>query len=170
TGFGSFRKIVFFDTLVEKLTEVEIVAVLAHEMGHYKKNHLIKMIIASIFQTGILFFFLSFVINNEGLFSAFGMHHLSIYASLIFFGFLFSPINLFVSIIFNIFSRRHEYEADKYAALSTDTTGDLITALKTLSQTNLSNLTPHPIYVFLHYSHPPVLNRIKALEQTDYYP
>ncbi len=163
TGFGRFRKIVFFDTLIEKLSIEEIVAVLAHEMGHYKRHHLIKMIFASIFQTGIMFFFLSLVINNEGLFSAFGMEYISIYASLIFFGFLFSPCNILISIIFHIFSRFHEYEADLYAAESTGTQENLINALKTLTQTNLSNLTPHPLHVILHYSHPPVMERIKAL-------
>ncbi len=163
TGFGRYRKIVFFDTLIEKLSIKEIVAVLAHEMGHYKCHHLLKMIGASILQTGIMFFLLSLVINNTGLFAAFSMEHVSIYASLIFFGFLFSPVNFLISIVFHIFSRRHEYEADHYAANSTNTPENLINALKTLSQTNLSNLTPHPLYVFLHYSHPPVLDRINAL-------
>ncbi len=165
TGFGRFRKIVFFDTLIEKLSIEEIVAVLAHEMGHYKHRHLIKMIVASIFQTGVMFFLLSLVINNRGLFSAFGMENVSIYASLIFFGFLFTPVNLLVSIIFHIFSRRHEYEADSYAASTTGSPENLISGLKTLSQANLSNLTPHPLFVFLHYSHPPVLERIRMLRQ-----
>ncbi len=163
TGFGKFRKIVFYDTLVEKLDEDEIVAVLAHEMGHFKLKHIVKMIIASILQTGIMFYLLSLILNNNGLFEAFGMEHVSIYASLIFFGFLYSPVNLFVSIVFNLMSRKHEYEADSYAASSTEIPEKLISGLKVLSKSNLSNLTPHPVNVFLHYSHPPVLNRIRAL-------
>ena len=165
TGFGKFRKIVFYDTLVEKLEVDEIVAVLAHEMGHFKLKHIVKMILASILQTGIMFFLLSLILNNNGLFEAFGMEHVSIYASLIFFGFLYSPVNLFVSIVFNMMSRKHEYEADSYAAISTGTPEKLISGLKVLSKSNLSNLTPHPLNVFLHYGHPPVLSRIMALKK-----
>jgi STE24 endopeptidase len=165
TGFGKFRKIVFYDTLMAKLSESEILAVLAHEMGHYKLHHIFKMIVASILHTGVLFYLLSLTINNQGIFAAFGMQHLSIYASLVFFGFLFSPINLLVSIIFNFFSRRHEYDADRYAAMTTGDAENLISSLKKLSRLNLSNLTPHPLHVFLHYSHPPVLARINALRK-----
>jgi STE24 endopeptidase len=168
TGLGRFRKIVFYDTLVEKLSEVEIVAVLAHEMGHFKLHHIIKMILASILQTGILFYFLSITINNQGLFDAFGMVHLSIYASLVFFGFLFSPVNLLVSIVFNIFSRRHEFSADQFASNSIGSPDTLIRGLKKLSCANLSNLTPHPFHVFLHYSHPPILERIAALRKNHF--
>ena len=164
TGFGRFRRIVFFDTLIEKLSVHEIVAVLAHEMGHYKKKHIFKMMTASILQMGIMFYILSLFINNEGLFAAFGMEHLSIYASLIFFGFLYSPISMVLGIAFNLISRGHEYEADEYAAASTGRPQDLATGLKKLSVTNLSNLTPHPLHVFLNYSHPPVLERIRALQ------
>lgn len=165
TGFGQFRKIVFFDTLVEKLGTNEIVAVLAHEMGHFKLKHIYKMLFASILQTGIMFYLLSLILNNENLFAAFGMEHVSIYASLIFFGFLYSPVNLFVSILFNVRSRKHEFEADRYAAITTNMPEYLISGLKTLSQTNLSNLTPHPLHVFLHYSHPPVLQRVEELKK-----
>lgn len=165
TGFGKFRKIVFYDTLVDKLEVDEIVAVLAHEMGHFKLKHIVKMVIASILQTGIMFFLLSLILNNKELFEAFGMEHVSIYASLIFFGFLFSPVNLFVSILFNMMSRKHEYEADSYAANSTEMPEKLISGLKVLSKSNLSNLTPHSLNVFLHYSHPPVLSRILALRK-----
>jgi len=164
TGFGRFRRIVFFDTLVEKLSTREIVAVLAHEMGHYKRKHIFKMMGASILQMGIMFYILSLFLNNEGLFAAFCMDHVSVYASLIFFGFLYSPISMFLGIVFNFFSRRHEYEADTYAAASTERPMDLISGLKKLSVTNLSNLTPHPLHVFLNYSHPPVLARIQAMQ------
>lgn len=163
TGFGKFRKIVFYDTLMEKLSDDEIVAVLAHEMGHFKLKHIYKMLAASIMQTGIMFFLLSLILKNRELFDAFQMEHVSIYASLIFFGFLYSPINTFISILFNMRSRKHEYEADEYSANTTGYADNLISSLKKLSQANLSNLTPHPLHVFFHYSHPPVLQRINAL-------
>ena len=165
TGFGRFRRIVFFDTLVEKLEANEIVAVLAHEMGHFKHKHIFKMMAASILQSGMMFFILSLFLGNQQLFAAFGMKHISIYAGLVFFGFLYAPISTLLSIFFNIFSRKHEYEADAWAV---DTTGEgqaLINGLKKLSVHNLSNLTPHPFNVFLNYSHPPVLQRIRAIEQ-----
>jgi len=163
TGLGKFKKIVFFDTLMEKLSIDQIIGVLAHEMGHYKHKHLIKMICASFIQTGLLFFFLSLILNNENLFEAFSMSNISIYASLVFFGFLYSPVSLFLSLIFNHFSRKHEFEADSYAARSTGSPEHLIQGLKILSKTNLSNLTPHPLQVIFHYSHPPVLERIHEL-------
>jgi STE24 endopeptidase len=165
TGFGRFRKIVFYDTLLEKLTESEIVAVLAHEMGHFKLGHIVKMLFASIIQTGIMFYLLSIFLENREISGAFFMAETSIYSSLIFFGFLYSPINLLVSILFNAFSRKNEFEADNYAARTTGSPEKLITSLKKLSQANLSNLTPHPLMVFVHYSHPPVLARIEKLRQ-----
>lgn len=166
TGFGRYKKIVFFDTLLEKLSQEQIIGVLAHEMGHYKHKHLLKMVCASFIQTGLVFYFLSLVMNNESLFMAFGMTHVSTYASLIFFGFLYVPVNLLLSILFNHMSRKYEYEADKYAANSSGKAEALIEGLKILSQANLSNLTPHPLNVLLHYSHPPVLARIRALDTT----
>ncbi|MBW1742997.1 MAG: M48 family metallopeptidase, partial [Deltaproteobacteria bacterium] len=115
TGFGKFRRIVLFDTLIKRHTVDELVSVLAHEMGHYKKRHILKSILISVMTTGLVFFTLSLFINNESLFSAFKMQHTSIYASLFFFGFLYAPINLAISIFSNILSRKHEYEADAYA-------------------------------------------------------
>jgi len=168
TGFGRFRRIVFFDTLMDKLATEEIVAVLAHEMGHYKLKHIPVMMVLSIAQMGIMFFILSQFLGNQGLFAAFGMEHLSTYASLVFFGFLYAPISTILAIGFNAYSRRNEYQADRYA---TDTNGAgfggeaLINGLKKLSVSNLSNLTPHPLHVFLNYSHPPVLARIEALRR-----
>ncbi len=164
TGFGRFRKIVFYDTLVEKLDVQQIVAVLAHEMGHYKLKHIFKMLFSSFIQLGLMFFLLSFFLGNEGLSSAFSMKYTSIYSSLIFFGFLYSPVSLFISIFFNFLSRKHEFEADQYASETTGTSSALIESLKILSQANLSNLTPHPLNVFIHYSHPPVLQRIDKLK------
>ncbi|SDP73364.1 M48 family metallopeptidase [Desulforhopalus singaporensis] len=164
TGFGRFRKIVFYDTLIEKLDDEEIVAVLAHEMGHFKLDHIQKMMAATIVQTGIMFYLLSLFLTVPEVAYAFKMEHPSVYSSLIFFGFLYSPVNIGVSVAFNIFSRKHEYEADHYGATSTKSPDFLISGLKKLSKANLSNLTPHPLNVFIHYSHPPVLQRITKLE------
>jgi STE24 endopeptidase len=165
TGFGKFRKIVFYDTLLAKLNEQEIIAVLAHEMGHFKRNHLVKFLFASMIQTGFMLYFLSIFLNNISLADAFFMEETSIYSSLVFFGFLYGPINLLVSVLFNYFSRRNEFEADRFAAETTGTGEWLITGLKKLSQANLNNLNPHPFMVFVHYSHPPVLARIEKLRQ-----
>jgi STE24 endopeptidase len=168
TGFGRFRRIVFFDTLTDKLAASEIVAVLAHEMGHYKLKHIPMMMALSILQMGLLFFILSLFLGNQGLFAAFGMEHVSVYASLVFFGFLYSPISTLLAIGFNAFSRRNEYQADSYAARTLESDGGgeaLISGLKKLSVSNLSNLTPHPLQVALNYSHPPVLARIAALRR-----
>ena len=163
TGFGRFRKIVFYDTLLEKLSTKEIIAVLAHEMGHFKLRHIPQMMLASIAQTGIMFFLLSLFLSFDAVGQAFKMAETSIYSSLIFFGFLYSPINLFVSVFFNYLSRKNEFEADRYAAASTGNPDGLIQSLKKLSKANMSNLTPHPFYVFLHYSHTPLLQRIRRV-------
>ncbi len=167
TGFGKFRKIVFYDTLLDKLDEPEIVAVLAHEMGHFKLNHIIQMLVASIVQTGIMFYLLSLFLGNTEISDAFRLEKTTVYSSLVLFGFLYSPINVLVSIAFNFFSRRNEFAADRYALQSTGSSEFLISSLKKLSQANLSNLTPHPAMVFLHYSHPPVLLRIEKLRQVN---
>ncbi len=132
-------------------------------MGHYKKKHILKTIIISILANGLMFFILSLFINNQGLFDAFRMDNLSIYASLLFFTFLYAPINIILSLAGNILSRKHEYEADNYAITTYKNPQAFILALKKLSVDNLSNLTPHPLKVFMAYSHPPVLERIKAL-------
>lgn len=165
TGFGKFRRIVLFDTLIKKHTVDELVSVLAHEMGHYKKKHILKSILISIITTGLMFFILSLFINNQGLFSAFKMQHTSIYASLFFFAFLYTPINMVISIFSNILSRKHEYEADTYAVTTYGKPESMISALKKLTVDNLSNLTPHPLKVFLNYSHPPVLERIQSMRR-----
>jgi len=165
TGFGRFRRIVLFDTLVEKHTVKELVSILAHEMGHYKKKHIFKSIVISILSTGLMFGILSLFINNRELFAAFKMQETSIYASLLFFGFLYSPIQMVLSIFGNMLSRRHEYDADEYAVKTYKASDSMIAALKKLSVENLSNLTPHPLKVFLSYSHPPVLERIQAIRR-----
>jgi STE24 endopeptidase len=156
---------VLFDTLIKRHTLDELVSILAHEMGHYKKKHILKSILMSIITTGLLFFLLSLFINNEGLFSAFKMQNISIYASLFFFAFLYAPINMVLSIFSNILSRKHEYEADAYAVSTYGKPESMISGLKKLTVDNLSNLTPHPLKVFLSYSHPPVLERIRAIRR-----
>lgn len=164
TGFGKFRRIVLFDTLIAKHTKEELVSVLAHEMGHYKKGHINKFMLMSFINTFLMFFILSFFINNQNLFAAFKMEHLSVYASLVFFGFLYIPISMFLSVVQNIISRKYEYEADRYSVTTYRHPKEMIEALKKLSVDNLSNLTPHKMKVFLEYSHPPVLDRIKAIK------
>lgn len=163
TGFGRFRRIVLFDTLIEKHTVDELVSVLGHEIGHYRKKHILKFMVISTIIMGLMFFILSLFINNPGLFSAFKMEEISIYASLFFFGFLYAPINMVFSVLVNVLSRKHEYEADAYAASTYRQPEAMITALKKLSVDNLSNLIPHPLKVFLQYSHPPVMKRIQAI-------
>lgn len=167
TGFGKNKRIVLFDTLIKEQSTEELVSVLAHEMGHFKKKHIIKRMVLGIFQMGFIFYLISIFISHEGLFHSFFMEDVSIYAGLIFFGMLYSPINVFISILFQISSRKDEYEADRFAAKTIHDTKPLISALKKLSAHNLSNLTPHPFYVFLNYSHPPVLDRIKTLNSLE---
>jgi STE24 endopeptidase len=170
TGLGRFRRIVLFDTLMERHTTDELLSILAHEMGHYKKRHILKTILLSILTTGLMFYILSFFIHNEALFRAFGMEQTSIYAGLVFFGFLYSPLAMILSILGNLLSRRHEYEADAYAVRTFGKPESMTAALKKLSVDNLSNLTPHPLKVFLSYSHPPVLKRIAAIRKLSHDP
>ena len=134
-------------------------------MGHFKKKHIQKQLIVSILTSGVMLWILSIFLNNPGLFAAFKMDYLSIYASLIFFGFLFSPIDTTLSVIGNYLSRQYEYEADAYASDTTGLPEALISGLKKLCKDNLSDLTPHSLKVFFDYSHPPVLKRIEALRQ-----
>ena len=141
-------------------------SVLAHEIGHYKKKHILKFILLSIAATGFMFFMLSLFLNNPGLFKAFGITEPSVYASLVFFGFLYTPISMILSVAMNAISRRYEFEADDFAATTCGNADAMIAALKRLSADNLSNLTPHPLKVVLGYSHPPVLARIGALQKS----
>jgi STE24 endopeptidase len=165
TGFGKRKRIALFDTLIAKHKVPELVAVMAHEIGHYKKKHILIGMALSIAHTGLMFFLLSFFIRQPGLYDAFYMEQPSIYAGLVFFGLLFTPIESILSLLLQAFSRRNEYEADRFSVETFEQPEAMIDALKKLSVHNLSNLTPHPFYVFLNYSHPPLLQRIAAIRQ-----
>lgn len=163
SGFGRNKRVALYDTLVAQHSTPELVAVVAHEVGHYKLHHIIKSMVLSVVHTGALFFLMSKFMSDPALFQAFAMDRISLHAGLVFFLLLLSPIELAFSVATQIFSRRHEFEADRFAADTTGRPEPMITALKKLSANNLDNLTPHPLYVFLYYSHPPMLQRIEAL-------
>jgi STE24 endopeptidase len=165
TGFGKNRRIVLFDTLIDKHSVDELVAVLAHEMGHFKKKHILKNLCIGIVQAGVMFYILSIFISYPGLFNAFYVEQVSVYAGLVFFGIIYAPLDSLLALALHALSRRHEYEADRFAVQTRGEKAAMIEALKKLSVHNLSNLQPHPFYVFLHYSHPPVLRRIQAIEE-----
>jgi STE24 endopeptidase len=164
TGFGRNKRIALFDTLIEKHTVLEMVAVLAHEIGHYKKKHVVQGIVIGILHMGVILFLLSLFLGSPGLYQAFYMTQKSIYAGLLFFGLLYTPMELVLLTVMQVLSRKNEYEADRFAADTIDEPRSLIDALKRLHSTNLSNLTPHPFYVFLNYSHPPLLQRMQAIQ------
>jgi len=165
TGFGRNKRIALFDTLIEKHSVSELVAVLAHEIGHYKKKHILQGTIISILHTGVILFLLWIFMGNLGLYTAFYMEEPSIYTGLLFFGLLYTPVELILSIVLQIISRKNEYQADRFAAATTDEPWNMANALKKLSADHLSNLTPHPFYVCLNYSHPPLLQRLEALKE-----
>ncbi|MDL2323183.1 M48 family metallopeptidase [Bacteroidales bacterium OttesenSCG-928-A17] len=163
TGFGKKKRIVLFDTLLEELNTEEIVAVLAHEIGHYKKKHIIQSMFLSVITTGITLYILSLFLNSRALAEALGGTEASFHLGLIGFGILFSPISEVLGLIMNYISRRNEYEADAFA-VQFGLGDSLISALKKISVKALSNLNPHPWVVFWGYSHPTLLQRIKAIE------
>ncbi|MCF6294087.1 MAG: M48 family metallopeptidase [Flavobacteriaceae bacterium] len=163
SGFGSEKRVTLYDTLINDLEDEEIVAVLAHEVGHYKKKHIIFNLISSILLTGLTLYILSIFISNPLLSNALGVAIPSFHIGLIAFGMLYSPISEITGLIMNHFSRKFEYQADDYAK-QTYKAEPLITSLKKLSKNSLSNLTPHPAYVFMHYSHPTLLERIRNLK------
>ncbi|MGL1861692.1 MAG: M48 family metallopeptidase [Pseudodesulfovibrio sp.] len=167
TGFGKRKRIALFDTLIKEQNPEEIVAVLAHEVGHSKRGHIKRRLAVGVIRTGVVFYLMSLFMQSPGLFAAFGMEHISIYAGLIFFVLLYTPVSLVLSVVSNYVSRKHEFEADAYASQTTGRPEAMISALKKLSASNLSNLTPHPLTVWLDYGHPPVLERINALVQSD---
>ncbi|MGZ0016559.1 M48 family metallopeptidase [Yeosuana sp. AK3] len=164
SGFGSEKRVTLYDTLIHDLEEDEIVAVLAHEVGHYKKKHIIFNLISSILLTGLTLYVLSLFISNPLLSNALGVETPSFHIGLIAFGLLYAPISEITGLIMNLFSRKFEYQADDYAK-NTFKAEPLITSLKKLSKNSLSNLTPHPAYVFMHYSHPTLLERIINLRK-----
>jgi STE24 endopeptidase len=165
SGFGSEKRVTLYDTLVNDLEDEEIVAVLAHEVGHYKKKHIIFNLITSILLTGLTLYILSIFISNPLLSNAIGVETPSFHVGLIAFGLLYSPISELTGLVMNYVSRVFEYQADDYAK-NTYKGQPLITALKKLSKNSLSNLTPHKAYVFMHYSHPTLLDRVKNLSKS----
>ena len=165
TGVGKAKRIVLYDTLVSILNNRQISAVLAHEIGHYKKHHLLKGLILSFFVTTVGFYSISVLLNYLPVFEAFGFSRVSYHGILIILSFAAGPFTFFLTPLFTMWSRKHEYEADAYAVKNTEYGKDLKEGLIIMSRENLSNLTPHPLYSFYHYSHPTVGERIRAMEK-----
>ena len=165
TGFGKSKRIALFDTLINNHSTEEIVSVVAHEAGHYKKKHIFFGMILGVIQTGLMLFLFNFIINEVALYKVFGVSEPSIYSGLVFFGLLFTPINMILSLISLSISRKNEFEADQYALDTTNNPQALISMLKGLASDNLSHLTPHPFTVFLQYTHPPIYERVKKIEK-----
>ena len=166
TGLGSKKRIVLYDTLIEEMTTGEIVAVLAHETGHYRKKHVVQGLVLGLLQTGLLLFLFSVFVESPGISRALGVNEPNFHIGLVAFSILYSPVSMVTGILLNMLSRRNEYQADAFAA-SNFSAGPLISALKKLSVRNLSNLTPHPAYVFFNYSHPPLLKRLEHLKKLE---
>jgi STE24 endopeptidase len=162
TGLGAKKRIVLYDTLIQEMSTNQIVAVLAHEIGHYKLKHTLSSMIISILQTGIIFYLLSLFVGNTNLSEALGSQKPTFELGLIAFGILFSPVSTVLGLFMNQLSRKNEYQADKFAA-KYGLGSELIESLKKLSVNNLTNLTPHPAYVFVYYSHPTLYERIRAI-------
>ncbi len=163
SGFGRQKRVTLYDTLIQDLEEDEIVAVLAHEVGHYKRRHIISNLLVSSALTGFTLFLLSLFINHPEVSMAIGVEQPSFHAALIGFGLLYSPVSQLTGLAMNYMSRQFEYQADQYAS-ATYGGRPLISSLKKLSRNSLSNLTPHPAYVFMHYSHPPLIARVLRLQ------
>ncbi len=163
SGFGKKKRIVLYDTLLKEFSEQEIVAILAHEIGHYKKKHVLINLVLSVMITGLMLFLFSLVVDNPKLSGALGAGESSFHLGLIVFGILYSPLSLVIGLITNIISRENEFAADRFVkeTYNSEILGD---ALRKLSVKNLSNMMPHPLYVFFHYSHPPLLERLERLE------
>jgi len=164
TGFGKHRRIALFDTLIRAHTVPELVAILAHETGHYRKKHVLKNMAFGAVLSGALLFAFSFALRSPILFEAFFVEQPSVYAGLVLFSLLLRPFDLLLSLLLNIVSRSHELEADRFAVETTNDRNALVSALKKLSADNLSNLSPHPLHVALSYSHPPIQQRIRSIE------
>lgn len=164
SGFGPKKRIVLYDTLQKELSEEQIVAVLAHEIGHYKKKHVLLSLLFSVILTGFMLFLFSLVVNSPGLSRALGAQTSSFHLGLIVFGILYSPLSLLIGLVTNFISRKNEFAADRFVKENYKPSV-LADALKKLSVKNLSNMVPHPVYVFFHYSHPPLLSRLGELEK-----
>lgn len=166
SGLGSKKNIVLYDTLISTLTTEEIVAVLAHEIGHYKRKHTLKMLAVSLINSGVIFYLLSLVLGkySQSFAEALGAQVGSFHLSIIVFGVLYTPISTLLGIVINVMSRKNEYEADGFAK-EHGLADPLIGALRKLSESSLSNLTPHPAYVFFHFSHPTLLQRMRNLKK-----
>jgi STE24 endopeptidase len=163
TGFGGFRKIVLFDTLIQQLAEPELAAVLAHEIGHFKKKHIPKTLAASALGSLAAFYLISLLAKQEWFYRSFGFEPGSIVPALLLFGLLSGVVTFWFSPLAHWWSRRYEYQADSFAAEVMKEPGSLIGALRKLNEKNLSNLTPHPLYSGFYYSHPTLLERERAL-------
>ncbi len=164
TGLGKRKRIVLYDTLINDFTTNEVVAVLAHEIGHYKKKHTLSGMIFGVLQTGLTLYIFSLFTVNPLLSYALGAKTQGVHMALMAFGVIYSPFSTMVGLAMNYVSRKNEYEADKYAN-DFNLGQELISALKKLSSNNLSNLTPHPAYVFFHFSHPTLLQRLRAINK-----
>lgn len=163
SGLGGKKNIVLYDNLVNDMNTNEITAVLAHEVGHYKKKHVLKSIVISIAQMGVMFFLFDWLAGNPVMAQVLGAKQNSFHLSLITFSLLYAPVSLITGLLMNLFSRKNEYEADAYAK-DTYSAAPLISALKKLSVNHLSNLQPHPAFVFFNYSHPTLLQRMRAMK------
>jgi len=166
TGLGPKKRIVLYDTLIADHSTDELVAILAHEIGHYKKKHTLSGTIIGIIQTGILLYILQLFIGNPLLSQALGANEGSFHMGILAFGILYSPLSMVLGILMNILSRKNEYAADRFAAVNFNG-NSLKEALKKLSVKNLSNLRPHPAVVFVHYSHPTLLQRLKGIDSVE---
>jgi len=165
TGFGKRKRIALFDNLMERHDDPEILGVLAHEIGHYRLGHIKKMMVISVLQTGVMFFLAGWFIRSEGLHAAFGISEVHVYTGLVFFSMLFTPLSRLLSLGVLALSRKHEFEADAFAATATGEIEPMAMALKKLTKDNLGILSPHPFYVWLNDSHPPMVERIAALRR-----
>ena len=165
SGLGKSRRIALFDTLLEKHTTEEIISVVAHEVGHYKQKHIIKGTALGILETGVMLFIFNLIMKDAALFSVFGVSDISVYGGLVFFAMLYAPVSMITSLLTTAVSRKNEFEADTFSLETTENPQALVNMLKGLAANNLAHLTPHPLKVFLSYSHPPVISRIAAVTQ-----
>ena len=165
SGFGKSRRIALFDTLLDKHSTEEIISVVAHEVGHYKKKHIIKGTILGVLEIGVMLFVFNLIMTDKALFSVFDVTTISVHAGLIFFSMLYSPVSMITSFFTAAYSRKNEFEADAFSLETTNNPQALVSMLKGLAANNLAHLTPHPLKVYLSYSHPPVRDRITAILQ-----